>query len=252
VSPGKLLIVGLGPGRQELLTEQARAALAAAEIAVGYGAYLEQAGELLAGKRLEASPLGQEQKRAEMAVELAAAGQTVALVSSGDAGVYGMASPALEALERRRLAGHPCPEAEVVPGVSAALAAAALLGAPLAADFAVISLSDLLTPWETIERRVSLAASADFVLVFYNPASSGRGWQFGRARELVLEHRSAKTPVGLVRQAYRHQQEAIVTDLCSIVEQKLDMTSIVLIGNTSTRRLGQWLVTPRRAPAAES
>lgn len=243
---GKLFIVGLGPGGSELLTGQARAALLAVEVVIGYRLYLEQAGELLSGKQLEASDLGHELERAERAVELAAEGRMVALVSSGDAGVYGMASPALEALERRRDAGLGCPGVEVLPGVSAALAAAALLGAPLAADFAVISLSDLLTPWETIERRVASAAAADFVLAFYNPASSGRDWQFGRARELVLAHRPASTPVGLVRQAYRPQQEVIVTDLAGISEQRLDMTSIVLIGNSTTQRLGEWLVTPRR------
>jgi precorrin-3B C17-methyltransferase len=242
---GRLFVVGLGPGTAELLTPQAREALAEAEVVVGYRAYLEQAGDLLTGKRLEAGELGGEVARAERAVALAAEGRTVALVSSGDAGVYGMASPALEALERRRSAGESWPDVEVVPGVSAALAAAALLGAPLGADFAVISLSDLLTPWELVERRVSLAAEADFVLAFYNPASQRRTWQFARACELLLQHRSPNTPVGVVRQAYRPEQEVLVTDLGSIAASKLDMTSIVLIGNSSTYRLGAQLVTPR-------
>lgn len=245
VSNGRLFIVGLGPGGPELLTGQARAALAAADVVIGYGAYLEQAGQLLAGKRLERGELGGEVARAELAVERAAGGATVALVSSGDAGVYGMASPALEALERRRAAGLPCPEIEVVPGVSAALAAAALLGAPLGADFAVISLSDLLTPWEVVERRVTLAAEADFVLALYNPASRRRTWQFACARELILRHRPAGTPVGLVRRAYRPEQEVLITDLAAVADQPLDMTTIILVGSSTTRHFGGRLVTPR-------
>jgi precorrin-3B C17-methyltransferase len=245
VSVGKLFIVGLGPGDEALLTGQARVALAAAEVVVGYRGYLEQVGQLVSGKRLVAGELGGEVERAELAVELAAAGQAVGLVSSGDAGVYGMASPALEAVQRRTGGGQGWPEVEVVPGVSAAQAAAALLGAPLGADFAVISLSDLLTSWEIVERRLALAAEADFVLALYNPASQRRDWQFGRARELLLQYRSTTTPVGLVRRAYRPQQEVIVTDLGQVAGQQVDMTTIVLVGNSVTRCFGNWLITPR-------
>jgi precorrin-3B C17-methyltransferase len=245
MSPGRLFIVGLGPGDPALLTGQARAAVAAAEIVVGYRAYLDRAGQLLAGKRLEAGQLGDEVARAELAVDLAAAGRSVALISGGDTGVYGMASPALEALERRHALGWACPEVEVVPGVSAALAAAALLGAPLGADFAVVSLSDLLTPWQVVERRVALAAEADFVLALYNPASKRRTWQFGRACELIRRHRPPATPAGLVRRAYRPDQQVHITDLAGLATETPDMTSIVLIGSRSTRRFGSFLVTPR-------
>lgn len=248
MSGGRLFIVGLGPGSTALLTEQARAALAAADVVVGYRGYLEQAEALLAGKQLEVSELGSEVERAELAVGLASAGRSVALVSGGDAGVYGMASPAFEALEARLAASQPCPEVTVVPGVTAAQAAAALLGAPLGADFAAISLSDLLTPWSVIERRLALAAEADLVLVFYNPASSRRDWQLERASDLVLAHRPAGTPVGLVRRAFRPGQQVVLTDLTGISSQPLDMTSIVVIGNSATRRFGQWLVTPRGYP----
>jgi precorrin-3B C17-methyltransferase len=249
---GRLFIVGLGPGDPNLLTDQAQAALAAAEVVVGYRAYLDQVRNLVAGKRLEPNELGGEVERCERAVELAAAGASVALVSSGDAGVYGMASPALEAVERRTAAGLVCPEVAVVPGVSAALAASALLGAPLGADFAVVSLSDLLTPWAVIERRVALAAEADFVLALYNPLSLRRVWQLGRARELVLSHREPSTPVGLVRQAYRPDQQVVLTDLAGLPEQAVDMTTIVLIGNSITRRFERFLITPRGYRAGES
>ncbi len=242
---GQLFIVGLGPGGPEQMTVQARAALATAEVVIGYRGYLEQAQPLLGDKPLEASELGDEVARAERAVALASAGRRVALVSSGDAGVYGMASPALEALERRQAAGLPIPEIEVVPGVTAALAAAALLGAPLGADFAVVSLSDLLTPWTVIERRLTLAAEADFVLALYNHASQRRTWQLKRARALLLEHRPPSTPVGVVRRAYRPEQEVLVTDLDGLDRCAVDMTTIVLVGSRTTRRLGSWLITPR-------
>jgi precorrin-3B C17-methyltransferase len=132
-----------------------------------------------------------------------------------------------------------------VPGVSAAQAAAALLGAPMGADFAVISLSDLLTPWEVVERRVALAAEADLVLALYNPASRRRSWQFGRARELIIRHRPPATPAGLVWRAYRPDQQVYITDLAGLATQIPDMSSIVLIGSTSTRRFGDRLITPR-------
>jgi precorrin-3B C17-methyltransferase len=248
-SSGRLFIVGLGPGDPALLTSQAHRALAQAEVVVGYRGYLEQAveldGELLAGKRLEPSELGDEVARAERAVDLAAGGASVALVSSGDAGVYGMASPALEALERRAAAGRPLPTVEVVPGLTAALVAAALLGAPLGADFAAISLSDLLTPWPRIERRLELAAEADFVLALYNPASLRRDWQLARACALVGAHRASDTPVGVVRQAFRPGQQVTVIDLAGLPSATVDMTTIVLIGSSATRRFGDRLYTPR-------
>jgi precorrin-3B C17-methyltransferase len=245
MSPGRLLIVGLGPGDPALLTEHARQALTEADIVVGYSGYLQQAGELLAGKQLEASELGDEVSRAERAVELAAGGRRVALISSGDAGVYGMASPALEALERRASGELPLPRVAVVPGLTAALAAAALLGAPLGADFASVSLSDLLTPWPLIERRLALAAEADFVLALYNPASLRRDWQLARACAVIAAHRAATTPVGIVRQAYRPAQQVVLTDLACLPSASVDMTSIVLVGSSSTRRFGDRLITPR-------
>jgi precorrin-3B C17-methyltransferase len=245
VSDGRLFVVGIGPGEPALLTGQARAALDQAHFVVGYRAYLDQVADLLTEQQAEPFELGEEVARAERAVELAAGGATVALVSSGDAGVFGMASPVWEAVERRLAAGQPVPETEVVPGVTAALAAAALLGAPLGADFAAISLSDLLTPWEVIARRVELAAAADFVLALYNPASARRTWQIERARSLILLHRRPATPVGIVRQAFRPEQEVILTDLARLPETPLDMTTVLIVGAASTRAVAGRLVTPR-------
>jgi precorrin-3B C17-methyltransferase len=245
MTAGRLFVVGIGPGDRALLTGQALAALGQAQVVLGYRAYLEQVADLLDQQRLEPFELGEEVARAERAVQLAADGATVALVSSGDAGVFGMASPVWEAVERRLAAGRTVPATEVVPGVTAALAAAALLGAPLGADWAAISLSDLLTPWEVIARRVELAAAADFVLALYNPASSRRRWQIERARELMLEHRRPDTPVGVVRQAFRPNQEVLLTDLAGLPDVPLDMTTVLVVGAASTRLVAGRLVTPR-------
>jgi precorrin-3B C17-methyltransferase len=252
MTAGRLFVVGIGPGELALLTDQARAALRQAEVVLGYRAYLEQVAELLGRQRLEPFELGEEVARAERAVQLAAEGATVALVSSGDAGVFGMASPVWEAVERRLASGRPVPATEVVPGVTAALAAAALLGAPLGADWAAISLSDLLTPWEVIARRVELAAAADFVLALYNPTSSRRRWQIERARGLILGHRRPETPVGVVRRAFRPDQELLVTNLAGLPDTSIDMTTVLIVGAASTRLVAGRLVTPRgyRPPPA--
>src|SRR5579885_3208895 len=216
-SLGRLFVVGLGPGDPALLTGQARSALETAEVLVGYAASLDQVRAWLPEREYRPSPLGAETERAAEALALAAAGRRVALVSSGDAGVYGMASVALEALERWR--GTP-PPVEIVPGVTALLAAAAVLGAPLGTDFAAISLSDLLVPWETIARRLE---AADFVLALYNPASSARRWQLPAACAILRQHRSPETPVGIVREAYRPGQQVAIVSLASLADQPIDM-----------------------------
>ena len=243
---GRVLVVGLGPGDPALLTAQARAALEAADSVVGYEAYVAQVRAWRPEGDYHASPIGQERERARAAVALAAAGRTVALVSSGDAGVYGMASLALEELERWE-GGSP-PALEVVPGVTALLAAGALLGAPLGMDFAAVSLSDLLVPWPTIARRLEAAAAADFVLALYNPASRERRWQLGEACAILSRHRAADTPVGLVREAYRPGQTVAVVPLSALATQAVDMLTIAIVGNSQTRRVGDRLLTPRGYP----
>lgn len=240
---GKLYVVGIGPGGAEHMTPAARAAIEAAATVVGYQTYLELLPELLEGKKLISSGMMKEVERCRRALEIAGSGETVALVSSGDAGIYGMAGLVLELAENWPGKG---PEIAIVPGVSAVQAAAALLGAPLMHDFAVISLSDLLTPWKTIRRRLEAAAGADFVIALYNPRSRGRVTQIVEAREILLRHRSPQTPVGLVRNACRAGETVTVSDLSSFLEHDIDMFTVVIIGNTATKIDGAGkMVTPR-------
>lgn len=236
---GRLFLVSLGPGDTALVPERARQALARAELVVGLERYVEQARPLLRpGTRIEASAIGQEQARACRAVAEARSGRSVALVSGGDVGVYAMASPALEAAAADI-------EVTVVPGITAAQAAAALLGAPLGHDHCAISLSDLLTPWEVIRRRIELAAAADFAIAFYNPRSGARDWQLVEAREILLAHRAAATPVGLVADAFRPEQRVELTTLAELDPARVGMTSIVLVGSSQTRVVAGRMVTPR-------
>lgn len=238
-SRGRLAIVGLGPGARDLLTPRAVSALAGATVVVGLDQYVDQIRDLLRpGTRVVTSALGDEEERARAAVDEARAGRSVALVSSGDAGVYAMASPALET------AGDDV-DVQIVPGVTAAVASASLLGSPLGHDHAAISLSDLLTPWEVIEQRVTAAAVGDFVVTFYNPRSRGRDWQLQRALEILRGSRSAETPVGLVRDASRVGERVIVTTLADVDAALVDMRTAVVVGNSQTRMVAGRMVTPR-------
>ncbi|BBC37533.1 Precorrin-3B C(17)-methyltransferase [Streptomyces graminofaciens] len=236
---GRLAVVGLGPGARDLLTPRAKAELARASVLVGLDQYVDQIRDLLRpGTRILESGLGAEEERARTAVAEARKGQAVALIGSGDAGVYAMASPALaEASDDIDVIG--------VPGVTAALAAAAILGAPLGHDHVSISLSDLHTPWEVIERRVRAAAEADIVVTFYNPRSRGRDWQLPKALGILAEHREPSTPVGVVRQASRPDESARVTTLGSLDPATVDMMTVVTVGNTATRQIAGRMVTPR-------
>ncbi|CAG6393970.1 precorrin-3B C(17)-methyltransferase [Streptomyces cocklensis] len=236
---GRLAVVGLGPGARDLLTPRAAAELRRASVVVGLDQYVAQIRDLLLpGTRVLESGLGAEEARARTAVAEARAGRAVALIGSGDAGVYAMASPALaEAADDIDVVG--------VPGVTAALAAAALLGAPLGHDHVSISLSDLHTPWEVIERRVRAAAEADLVVTFYNPRSRGRHWQLPKALALLADHRSPATPVGVVREASRPDQEVTVTTLAGVDPSTVDMVSVVVVGNTASRVVAGRMVTPR-------
>lgn len=242
--PGRLSVVGLGPGRAELLTPQARGVLEKSQAILGYSVYVDLIpAELLEGKQILTSGMRREVERCARAVDLALQGKDTALVSSGDAGIYGMAGPCLEMLEERRALD--LVEMEIVPGIPALAAAAALLGAPLMHDFAVISLSDLLTPWELILRRIEHGCLADFVIVLYNPRSKGRDWQLAKALEVAARHRRPTTPVGLVRNAHRSNQETSVWTLETIPVERVDMLSILFIGNSQTRKLGRRMLTPR-------
>ncbi len=236
---GRLFLVSLGPGDDSLIPPLAREALAASELVVGLGQYVGRVRHLLRpGTRLSTPPLGEEVERAKLALAEARAGGSVALVSGGDVGVYAMASPALE------LAGEDV-DVVVVPGVTAAQAAASLLGSPLGHDHCSISLSDLLTPWEVIERRVRAAAAGDFVVSLYNPRSKGRDWQLAKVREMLLEHRPPDTPVGIVRDAYRPTQDVTLTDLGSLDPESVDMLTTVIVGSSRTEVRAGRMVTPR-------
>ncbi|WP_431937297.1 precorrin-3B C(17)-methyltransferase [Micromonospora sp. RP3T] len=236
---GRLAVVGLGPGAADLRTPRAVAELRRAAVVVGLDQYVDQVrGVLRPGTRVLASGLGAEEARARAAVAEAAAGRAVALIGSGDAGVYAMASPALEyADERIDVVG--------VPGVTAALAAGALLGAPLGHDHAYLSLSDLHTPWEVIERRVTAVAEGDFVALFYNPRSRARDWQLGRALAILAAHRPPDTPVGVVRNASRDGEWVHLATLATLDPQVVDMYSVVVVGSSDTRLVAGRLVTPR-------
>jgi precorrin-3B C17-methyltransferase len=223
------------------LTPRAKAAIEDCQVVVGYRAYIQLIQPLLSGQRVISSGMGRERQRAEAAIDEAAAGKRVAVCSSGDAGVYGCAGLVLELLRNR---GLRLP-LEIIAGITAASSAAACLGAPLMNDFAVISLSDLLTPWEVIERRLEAVLAADLVLVLYNPKSRGRTWQIERVRELVLNSRPGPTPVGIVSCAGQPGEQVVLTDVDNFLKHPIGMSSTVIIGNSSSFIWQGYMVTPR-------
>ena len=236
----KLFVVGLGPGEASQLTGAARAALEQADLLCGYTTYIQLARVVCPDTPTLSTPMTKEIERCRMALDAASKGQKVAMVCSGDAGVYGMAGPILQLAPE-----YPGVDIEVVPGVTAALSGAAVLGAPLANDFCVISLSDLLTPWEVIRRRLELAAQGDFVLCLYNPSSRRRRDHLRMACDIVLVHRGPETVCGWVRNAGRAQEEHQVLTLGELREAQVDMFTTVFIGSAATRRIGDRMVTPR-------
>ncbi|MFI5266323.1 MAG: precorrin-3B C(17)-methyltransferase [Chloroflexota bacterium] len=239
---GELTVVGIGPGGREQLTYQALGALRRAEVVVGYTLYTDMVREWLPLAKCQALPLGEETGRAQRAIELARAGQRVALVSSGDAGIY-----ALAGLVYEELGDDTTLDVQVIPGVTAASSAAALLGAPLMADFATISLSDLHVLADVIRGRLSAVAQADLVTVLYNPASQRRRQLLTEARDVFLRHRPPLTPVGLVRNAYRPGQSVRIHALQDLPLNDVDMFTLVIIGSSRTCVVGGRMVTRRRA-----
>ncbi|MGZ6792633.1 MAG: precorrin-3B C(17)-methyltransferase, partial [Mycobacteriales bacterium] len=236
---GRLSVVGLGPGARDLLTPRAVEALRASSVWVGLDQYVDQVRDLARpGTRFLETALGKEEERAHSAVAEAAKGHAVALLGSGDAQVYAMASPALE------VAGDDI-DVDVVPGVTAALAAGALLGAPLGHDHASISLSDLHTPWPAIEKRVRAVAEGDLVVSFYNPRSRGRDWQLPKALAILAEHRPASTPVGVVTNASREGQQVHLTTLGELDVELVGMFSLVTVGSSQSTVVAERFVTPR-------
>jgi cobalt-precorrin 5A hydrolase/precorrin-3B C17-methyltransferase len=238
---GHLAVVGLGPGEPALRTPAAAAAVRHAEVVIGYGPYVDLAGDLLEARHdVVRSPIGAEAERCTEALQRAAAGQRVALVCSGDPGVYAMASLVCElAVE------HGDAPVTVVPGVTAALAAAAVLGAPLGHDHAAVSLSDLLTPWPVIERRVRAVAQGDFTVSLYNPRSKRRTRQLDEALDILASHRPPDTPAAILTDVGRPTQRVIRTTLAELDPEQVDMLSLVVVGSSTTRWIGHRMVTPR-------
>lgn len=243
--PGQLTLVSLGPGDPRQLTFAARAALSAAEVVVGYQGYIDAIRDQLApNQQVIASGMQTELERARQALEQAAAGRRVVLVSSGDIGVYAMAGPVFELLAAHSRVGA-LPEVTVLPGISALQALAARLGAAISHDFCVISLSDLLTPWELIEQRLTAAAAGDFVVALYNPRSHDRHWQLGAALDILRARRPPATPLAFGRNVMRPDERIILTTLAEADPTHADMFTVVLVGNSRSYRFGEWLVTPR-------
>ncbi len=242
---GRIMLVGLGPGSHDHLTARARAAIAEADTVIGYVTYIRLVAELLEGKEVIRKSMTEELDRAIEAFERARQGRKVALISSGDAGVYGMAGPTFEVLFQAGWTPESGIEVEIIPGASALNTCAALVGAPLTHDFCAISLSDLLTPWPTIARRLDAVAAADFVVALYNPKSGRRTRQIVEARRLFLRHRRPDTPVAIVKSAYRPKQRVEFTTLEKMTECDIGMLSTVLIGNSNTFVRHGLMVTPR-------
>ena len=236
----KLFVVGLGPGGADGMTVRAQNVLRASDVIVGYTVYIDLVRADFPDKEFLSTPMRKEVDRVRLALETAAQGRTVALICSGDAGVYGMSGLCEELLPQ-----YPGVELETVPGVSAVLSGAAILGAPLMHDFAVISLSDLLTPWEKIETRLLAAAEADFVICLYNPSSHKRHDYLQRACDLILRFASGETVCGIARNIGREGESTQVLTLEKLRDTEVDMFSTVFIGNSQTKNINGKMVTPR-------
>ncbi len=236
-------MVGIGPGDLEQMTFKAYNSIKEADVIIGYKTYIDLIKDMLEEKEVISSAMTREIERCQLAVERAIEGQVVAIVSSGDPGVYGMAGIILEILYH--LNAQEKIDVEIVPGVSASQAAAATLGAPLMHDFTIISLSDLLTPWELIEKRVHKAAEGDFVIALYNPKSKKRINQIKIVQDILLSNRAAETPVAIVQNAKREGEKAVISNLRDFTNEEIDMFSVVIIGNSQTYTAGNHMITPR-------
>lgn len=242
---GKIMLVGLGPGSHDTLTGRARDAIAEADTVIGYVTYIRLVKDLLDGKEVVKKAMTEELDRAIEAYERARLGKKVAIISSGDAGVYGMAGPTFEVLFQAGWTPDSGIEVEIVPGASAINTCAALVGAPLTHDFCAISLSDLLTPWPTIARRLNAVAYADFVVALYNPKSGRRTRQIEEAQRIFLQYRDPQTPVAIVKSAFRPKQRIQFTTLEKMTEAEIGMLTTVLIGNSNTYVKHGLMITPR-------
>ena len=240
---GKISVVGIGPGNLDEMTPKVRALIDAADVIVGYKTYIELIGELTANKKILASGMRQEVQRAQVAIDETQKNLNVAVISSGDAGIYGMAGLLIEMI--LNLPENLQPKFEVAAGVSALNSAAAILGAPLIHDFAVISLSDWLTPYELIKKRVALAAEGDFVIALFNPKSKSRVTYIDEVQKILLNFRAENTPVGIVTNAGRLDERKVISTLKDFTREEINMFTLVLIGNSKTFVKSNFMVTPR-------
>jgi cobalt-precorrin 5A hydrolase/precorrin-3B C17-methyltransferase len=239
---GKLFLVGIGPGSLEHITFKAKEAIDCSEVVVGYRTYIKLIEPYLVQKEIIATGMGAEIERVKTAISLAKKGKIVSLISSGDTGIYGMAGLVGEILSQQSVDDV---DIEVIPGVPLLAAGATLLGAPISGDFVTISLSDYLVPWKEIRQRLKLAAQGNFVIVLYNPKSKSRQRQLSEARKIILQCRPSSTPVGIVTNAYRRNQEVVITDLEHMFDYEIGMNTTIIIGNSATFTLARWMVTPR-------
>ncbi len=244
-SGGILYVVGIGPGAQGHTTPAALEAIDDAQVVVGYTTYIKLVRHLIENKEIIRTGMTEEISRARAAIERAQAGARVALISSGDPGVYGMAGLVFQVLKELGWKRGEPPELRIIPGVTALNSCASLVGAPLVHDFCSISLSDLLTPWPVIARRIDAAASADFVIGLYNPASGRRTRQIVDAQAIIRKYRSGQTPVALIKSAYRKLQHTVLTDLDNFLDYEIGMLTTVLIGSSNTYVYEGYMVTPR-------
>jgi cobalt-factor III methyltransferase len=242
---GKISVIGLGPGNLENITGQASAAIINSDTIIGYDAYIDLVSDLITNQEVVRLGATEEVVRAQKAVQLAKEGKIVAVVSSGDAGVYGMAGLIFEVLIEQGWHAGDDPSIEVLPGISAIHSCGARLGAPIMHDACTISLSDHLTPWEIIEKRVEAAAQADFVIAFYNPKSRQRTKQIEEAQKILLKYRDPRTPVGLVKNAWRESEQIVCTTLGDMLNHEIGMLTTVIVGNSSTFLYEGLMITPR-------
>ena len=244
---GKLNIVGVGPGHHDHMTFRAKEAISESDTIVGYETYVNLVQDLIEGKTVYRYAMTQEVERARQCIDLAKSGKVVSLVSSGDPGIYGMAGLIYETLAEAGWNPKDGLQVEVVPGVSALNSCASIVGSPLMTDFAVVSMSDLLVPWEVIESRVEAAAKGDFVIVVYNPASKKRVRQLQDTRKILLKYRKPATPVAIIKGAFRESETVVLTDLENLPNHsgELGMLSTVIVGNSSTYTYKDLLINPR-------
>jgi len=237
----KIYVIGIGPGNRDQMSMAAINAIEESNVIVGYKTYIDLIEDMIEGKEIVNSGMKREVERCQLTIDKALEDNVVSIVSSGDPGVYGMAGIMLEMVDKQDIDV----EVEIIPGISAANAAAAALGSPLMHDYAIISLSDLLTDWEVIKKRLNAASEADFVIALYNPRSKGRRTQIEEARDIFLKHRSKDTPVGIVRNAKREGEEVVISTLENMLNEEINMFTMVIIGNSNTYATENKMITPR-------